>query len=230
MLFRQLFEVETSTYTYLLADSSTQEAVLIDPVKKLVPRYIKLLDELQLKLIHAIDSHVHADHVTALGELRNLTGCKTYIGRDGSVACSDSSLEEGMLITFGNYGLKARYTPGHTDDSYCFELKGAGRKAVFTGDTLLIRGSGRTDFQNGSSRQLYHSLHEVLLRLDDDTEVYPAHDYNGMTVSSIGEERQHNPRLQWDLEEFIDRMSKLDLPNPKFLDIAVPANNQCGNV
>ncbi len=228
MLFRQLIDAQTSTYTYLLADLSTRDAVLIDPVKGQVSLYLKLLEELELRLSHALDTHVHADHVTALGMLRDLTHCRTYIGHEGSVSCSDESLEEGMLIPFGSYGLRVRYTPGHTDDSHCFVLEGAPSKTVFTGDTLLIRGSGRTDFQNGSSSDLYNSLHNILLELDGDTQVYPGHDYQGMTVSSISEERHHNPRLQWSKEEFIRQMDSLELPNPKFIDIAVPANLQCG--
>lgn len=228
MIFRQLFEQETSTYTYLLADEKTREAVLIDPVKAHVELYQKLLKELDLRLLHALDTHVHADHITALGELRELSGCKTYIGREGSIACSDYSLADGLEIAFGDYALKALYTPGHTDDSYSFVLQGDTMKAVFTGDTLLIRGTGRTDFQNGSAEELYRSLHDVLLQLDDDTRVYPCHDYNGMTVSSIVEERAHNPRLQWDREAFLEGMANLNLPEPKFIDVAVPANRQCG--
>ncbi|TNC82977.1 MAG: Zn-dependent hydrolase [Oleiphilus sp.] len=228
MLFRQLIEKETSTYTYLLADENSREAILIDPVKEHLSLYKQLLEELNLHLLHALDTHVHADHITALGALRDMTGCQTYIGRKGSVACSDFSLQDGMQIAFGDYALKAFYTPGHTDDSYCFLLLGADLKAVFTGDTLLIRGSGRTDFQNGSSQDLYNSLHDVLMHLDNDTQVYPAHDYRGMTVSSIGEERAHNPRLQWDRDDFIEGMANLDLPDPKFMDVAVPANRQCG--
>lgn len=230
MIFRQMFERDTSTYTYLLADEQDRKAVLIDPVKGHCGQYLKLLDELGLKLAHAVDTHVHADHITALGDLRNETGCVTYVGHEGSVSCSDVSLCDGMCITFGRYWLKALYTPGHTDDSFCFLLKGYREGMVFTGDTLLIRGTGRTDFQNGSSEQLYQSLHHCLMTLPDETLVYPGHDYKGMTVSTIAEERMFNPRLQWPESEFAVNMANLNLAQPRYIDVAVPANKQCGQL
>lgn len=230
MIFRQFFERDTYTYTYLLADTQSKEAVLIDPVDVHIELYLTLLDEFDLKLKHAVDTHVHADHITALGALRKRTACATYIGRQGSVACSDQSLSDGQLIPFGAHALQVIYTPGHTDDSHCFLLQGGPDSMLFTGDTLLIRGTGRTDFQNGSSEQLYHSLWQKILTLGDDTWIYPGHDYRGMTRSTVGEERRHNPRLKWSKDEFINGMARLKLPDPKFMDIAVPANQQCGQV
>jgi len=229
MIFRQLFERETSTYTYLLADEHSREAIIIDPVNTQLMQYKQLLDELDLTLCYALDTHVHADHVTALGDLRALTGCQTYVGHSGSVACSDFTLEDGQVIAFGAYRLQAIYTPGHTDDSYCYLLEGI-QPILFTGDTLLIRGTGRTDFQNGDARQLYHSLHDRLLIHPAQTLVYPGHDYKGMTVSTIGEERASNPRLQWSEEDFIQNMAALNLPHPKYIDVAVPANRKCGKI
>jgi sulfur dioxygenase len=230
MILRQLWDQESHTFTYLLADSGASEAVLIDPVAGQIAQYERILSELELTLVAALDTHVHADHVTALGALRAKFGCDTYLGRGGEVACSDNSLEHDMQIKFGEYALGVLYTPGHTDDSYCFYTRDDSQAYLFTGDTLLIRGTGRTDFQNGSSEALYDSLHRLVLAHDDNTVVYPAHDYKGWTSSTIGEERAHNPRLQFSKAEFIDFMDTLDLPNPKFMDVAVPANKQCGKV
>lgn len=228
MILRQIFERETSTYTYLLGDEQRGEALLIDPVNEFEAQYLKLIEELDLKLVASIDTHIHADHVTASGQLRELTGCHTYLGRKGDVVCSDFNLDDGQQITFGDYALSVIATPGHTDDSHCFVLKTPAQQYVFTGDTLLIRGTGRTDFQNGDSKALYRSLHEALLALDDSTIVYPGHDYRGMTMSTIGEERRYNERLQWGLEDFVENMANLNLPDPKYLSVAVPANRQCG--
>lgn len=225
MLFRQLFERESSTYSYLLAPRPGGEALLIDPVKSEVPKYLQLIRELDLRLVFAIDTHVHADHVTALGDLRASTSCVTLMGQQSRAECVDRKLTDGEHINIGGLTLRAMYTPGHTDDSYSFVMD----DRVFTGDTLLIRGTGRTDFQNGDARAQYHSLFDRLLRLPGDTLVYPAHDYKGWTVSSIAEERAHNPRLQIRSErEYIDQMSALKLPNPKLMDVAVPANLACG--
>lgn len=233
MIFRQLFDADTSTYSYLVAHKDSRAALLIDPVKTQIELYAQLLDELSLVLEVAIDTHVHADHVTALGALRQRYGCQTYLGRKGAVACSDHSLTDGLVIELGALQFKALYTPGHTDDSHCFlltaECSGAPADILFSGDTLLIRGTGRTDFQNGSAQDLYQSLHDVLLKLDDNTLVYPGHDYRGMTMSTIGEERLYNPRLQWHAQEFVKKMAELNLPKPKYIDEAVPANLACGN-
>lgn len=231
MLFRQLFDAESSTYTYLLADEASGEAALIDPVRDQLDAYRRLLGDLRLRLVAAIDTHVHADHITALGALRDDTGCVTWMGRESAAACVSARFANGDEIAFGRYRLRALYTPGHTDDSYSFLLEADGIRHVFTGDTLLIRGTGRTDFQNGNARDQYHSLFTTLLTLPDDTLVHPAHDYKGWTVSTIGEERRCNPRLQVDGEAaYVDMMQRLVLPHPKLMDVAVPANRACGSI
>ena len=225
MIFRQLFDNTSSTYTYLLAERKGGEALLIDPVIENTDQYIQLLDELDVKLVLAVDTHIHADHVTALGSLRNRTDCATAMGDKTGVDCVSVRFREGEKLCVDNLHLDILYTPGHTDDSYSFVLP----DRVFTGDTLLIRGTGRTDFQNGDPAAQYDSLFEKLLRLPHDTLVYPAHDYNGMTVSTIGEEAQHNPRLQVDSKQaYIDQMNALELDDPRLMDIAVPANRGCG--
>lgn len=229
MLFRQLFDATSSTYTYLLADQQTGEAVLIDPVREQMPSYLRLLEELELKLVMAIDTHVHADHITALGALREATGCVTWMGQQAQADCVSARFADGDRLRFGAHELQVIYTPGHTDDSYCFYLEANGHKFVFTGDTLLIRGTGRTDFQNGNPHDQYRSLFDRLLQLPGDTQVYPAHDYKGWTVSTITEERLHNPRLQVATEaEYVQLMQSLKLPSPALMDIAVPANRACG--
>ena len=225
MLFRQMFERESSTYSYLLAPRPGGEALLIDPVKEELPKYLQLIRELDLRLVFALDTHVHADHVTALGDLRASTQCVTIMGEHTRAECVSRKLRDGERLRVEGIELQALYTPGHTDDSYSYLLP----DRVFTGDTLLIRGTGRTDFQNGDARAQYRSLFEKLLRLPDETLVYPAHDYKGWTVSTIAEERAHNPRLQVANEqEYVDIMSNLKLANPKMMDVAVPANLGCG--
>ncbi|MGH8494145.1 MAG: MBL fold metallo-hydrolase [Moraxellaceae bacterium] len=229
MLFRQLFDKVSSTYSYLLADKQSGEAVLIDPVKEHVPAYLQLLQELGLNLVAALDTHVHADHVTALGDLREATQCVTWMGEQAQADCVSARFRDGSSIPFGRYQLQVIYTPGHTDDSYSFYLEEEGQRYAFTGDTLLIRGTGRTDFQNGNAAQQYHSLFERLLKLSPDTRVYPAHDYKGWTVSTIAEERAFNPRLQVINETaYVELMAGLELPNPLLMDVAVPANRACG--
>ena len=229
MLFRQLFDADSSTYTYLLADQKTGDAVLIDPVREHMDSYLRLLDELELKLVMAVDTHVHADHITALGLLRAATGCVTYMGQQAQADCVSARFSDGDKLRFGSHELVAIYTPGHTDDSYSFYLDDNGQHYVFTGDTLLIRGTGRTDFQKGDAHQQYHSLFERLLSLPGHTAVFPAHDYKGWTTSSIAEERLHNPRLQVASEaEYVQLMHALKLPNPRLMDVAVPANRACG--
>lgn len=229
MIFRQLFERESSTFTYLVGCTETREAALIDTVKSEVPKYLQLLHELDLKLVYVLDTHTHADHITGTGELRDATGCTTLLGKEAHAPCISAEIKDGDQIPIGKLLLKAIYTPGHTDDSYCYLLEDAGKSCVFTGDTLLIRSTGRTDFQNGSAEAQYDSLFNKLLRLPEQTWVYPAHDYKGWQVSTIGEEKQHNPRLQLgDLQAYVEFMHNLDLPNPALMDVAVPANRSCG--
>jgi sulfur dioxygenase len=227
MIFRQLFDHESSTYTYLLGDANSGEALLIDPVIANTDSYLSLLQQLNLTLKLCVDTHTHADHITALGALRERTGCITMMGEQAMADCVSQSFAHLDQIEVGSIKLQVLYTPGHTDDSYSFYAPDAA--ILFTGDTLLIRGTGRTDFQNGDALAQYHSLHELLLKLPEHTEVYPAHDYKGWLKSSIGEERQHNPRLQLSsAEDYAAMMAALKLPNPKLMDIAVPANQACG--
>ena len=229
MIFRQLFERESSTYTYLIGCEQTHEAVLIDPVKTELMGYLNLLADLDLKLISVLDTHTHADHITAAGALRAETGAVTLLGEQANSFCVSRALHNGDQIAVGKLSIKALHTPGHTDDSYCFILEDKGQTYAFTGDTLLIRGTGRTDFQNGSAAEQYASLFEHLLKLPDNAWVYPGHDYKGWTVSTIAEEKAHNPRLQVkDLAAYVDLMDNLKLPSPKQMDIAVPANRACG--
>lgn len=231
MIFRQLFERESSTYTYLIGCEKSREAVLIDTVKEEAPRYIQLLEELGLKLTYVLDTHTHADHVTGAGVLRTATGCATFLGEQAGSDCVSQTLADGEEIAFGALRIKALHTPGHTDDSYSFVLEEGGQTYAFTGDTLLIRGTGRTDFQNGSADDQYHSLFDKLLVLPENTWVYPAHDYKGWMVSTLHEEKLHNPRLQVNNAiEYAEIMNNLNLPNPKMMDVAVPANRACGNV
>jgi glyoxylase-like metal-dependent hydrolase (beta-lactamase superfamily II)/rhodanese-related sulfurtransferase len=225
MIFRQLFDSASSTYSYLLASRRGGEALIIDPVLEKVERYLQLVSELDLKLVKAVDTHIHADHITGLGALRDRTQCITVMGENAKVDVVSMRVGEGDKITIEGVALDVLYTPGHTDDSYSFLL----HDRVFTGDTLLIRGTGRTDFQNGSARAQYESLFGKLLRLPEETLVFPAHDYKGDMVSTIGEEKRHNPRLQVkSVDEYVDLMSKLNLPNPKMMDVAVPANLRQG--
>ncbi len=225
MIFRQLYDHESSTYTYLLAERAGGEALLIDPVLGNTDLYQRLIDELDLKLVLAVDTHIHADHVTGLGDLREKTDCASAMGEMTKAECVSVHFREGERLCADNLHLNILYTPGHTDDSYSFLLP----DRVFTGDTLLIRGTGRTDFQNGDPAAQYDSLFGKLLKLPENTLVYPAHDYNGMTVSSIGEEKRHNPRLQvTDKQAYIDLMNGLELDNPRLMDVAVPANRACG--
>jgi sulfur dioxygenase len=225
MLFRQLFDSVSSTYSYLLASRRGGEALIIDPVLERVDRYLQLVTELDLKLVKAVDTHIHADHITGLGALRDRTHCITVMGEMAKVDVVSMRVTEGDKLTIEGLALDVLYTPGHTDDSYSF-LMG---DRVFTGDTLLIRGTGRTDFQNGSAHDQYDSLFNKLLKLPEETLVYPAHDYKGDTVSTIGEERRCNPRLQVkSVDEYVELMSRLNLPNPKMMDVAVPANMRVG--
>jgi sulfur dioxygenase len=225
MIFRQLFDSVSSTYTYLLASRRGGEALIVDPVLERVDRYLKLIEELDLKLVKAVDTHLHADHITGLGALRDHTKCITVMGEQSGVDVVSMRVADGDRLDIEGLSLGVIYTPGHTDDSYCFTLA----DRVFTGDTLLIRGTGRTDFQNGSARAQYESIFNRLLKLPDETLVYPAHDYKGDSVSTIAEERAHNPRLKVrSVEEYEDLMANLKLANPKMMDVAVPANMRQG--
>jgi sulfur dioxygenase len=225
VIFRQLFDQVSGTYTYLLASRPGGEALIIDPVLEKVDRYLQLVRELDLKLVKAVDTHLHADHITGLGALRDRTHCITVMGEQTKADVVSMRLGDGDRLMIEGLTLDAVYTPGHTDDSYSFIMP----DRVFTGDTLLIRGTGRTDFQNGDPRAEYASIFGRLLKLPDATLVYPAHDYKGDTVSTIGEEKAFNPRLQVkSVEEFADLMSNLKLPNPKMMDVAVPANMKVG--
>ncbi len=228
MLMRQLFDPETSTYTYLLADEETREAVLIDPVLEQVERDLQVLRELDLTLVWALDTHVHADHVTALGTLRAKTGCQTVLSEAAGSGCADRMVKQGDRVAFGAQSLEVRQTPGHT--SGCVTYVTGDRRMAFTGDALLIRGCGRTDFQQGSARELYRSVHEQIFSLPDATLVYPGHDYKGRTVSTVGEEKRWNPRLAATRteDEFVATMAGLQLAYPKKIDVALPANLQCG--
>lgn len=229
MFIRQLIDYDTFTYTYLIADPAKGVAALIDPVLKHVPQYLTLLQELNFTLTAAIDTHIHADHITALGTLREKTGSNTYIGLDNEVTCSSHALHHNDTVPIGSIQLQVLHTPGHTDNSFCFFTQAEEARYLFTGDTLLIRGTGRTDFQNGDPAALYNSLHNILFRLPEDTVVYPGHDYNGVTQSTIKEEKQHNPRAKiLERNAFIQHMNNLYLPPPKWMDIAVPANLICG--
>jgi glyoxylase-like metal-dependent hydrolase (beta-lactamase superfamily II)/rhodanese-related sulfurtransferase len=225
MIFRQLFDSVSGTYSYLLASRAGGEALILDPVLDKVERYCQLLRELDLKLVKAVDTHLHADHVTGLGELRDRTHCVTIMGEQSKADIVSIRVADGDKVTIEGITLETMYTPGHTDDSYSY-LMG---DRVFTGDTLLIRGTGRTDFQNGSARAQYDSIFNRLLKLPEETLVFPAHDYKGDTVSTIGEERRYNPRLQVrSVDEYVELMNNLKLPNPKMMDVAVPANMHVG--
>jgi len=225
MIFRQLFDNTSFTYTYLIGNRKGGEALIIDPVLEHVDHYLRLLRELDLKLVKAIDTHLHADHVTGLGKLRDRTHCITLMGEKSKVDVVSMRVADGDPVKIEGISLTAIYTPGHTDDTYSFVMD----DRVFTGDTLFIRGTGRTDFQNGSASEQYDSIFNRLLKLPDETLVYPGHDYKGDTVSTIGEERAFNPRLQVSSEqEYVDIMNNLNLPNPKLMDVAVPANLHIG--
>jgi glyoxylase-like metal-dependent hydrolase (beta-lactamase superfamily II)/rhodanese-related sulfurtransferase len=225
MIFRQLFDSVSGTYTYLLASRRGGEALIIDPVIEKVDRYLQLVRELDLRLVKAVDTHMHADHVTGLGALRDRTHCITVMGEQTRADVVSMRVSEGDRVTIEGVGLDVLYTPGHTDDSYSY-LMG---DRVFTGDTLLIRGTGRTDFQNGDARAQYDSIFNKLLKLSEDVLVFPAHDYKGDTVSTIGEEKRFNPRLQVkSIDEYVELMANLKLPNPKMMDVAIPSNMKVG--
>jgi glyoxylase-like metal-dependent hydrolase (beta-lactamase superfamily II)/rhodanese-related sulfurtransferase len=224
--FRQLFDQDTWTFTYLLWDQDTKEGVIIDPVREQFERDMCLVGELGVKMVYALDTHVHADHVTSLGMLREEMGLKTAVGEPSGVPCADIMLNDGYTLRFGRHTLTALATPGHTDACTSYTVE----NVVFTGDTLFIRGCGRTDFQQGDPSMLFRSITRKLYTLPDETLVYPGHDYNGKSVSTIGEEMQHNPRIPATQTEadFTELMNSLNLPRPKHIDEAVPANLGCG--
>ena len=221
MIFRQLFDKISSTYTYLIADRIDGEALIIDPVLENVNHYLKLLGELDLKLVKVIDTHIHADHISGINDLKNKTNCITIMGDKTDLDIVSLKVSNNEIINIDNLKIKAMYTPGHTSESFSF-LMG---DRIFTGDALLIRGTGRTDFQNGSASDSYESIFNYILKLPEETFVYPAHDYNGNTVSTIKEEKKFNPRLQVkSKQEYIDIMNNLNLPDPKMMDVALLAN------
>ena len=223
MIFNQLFDKKSSTYTYIIASGKGREALIIDPVIENTNKYLKILKELDLKLVKVIDTHIHADHISGLNELNKQTNCVRVMGEKSESEVIDVRLKENEKVKIENIELKTIYTPGHTECSYCFLMN----DRVFTGDTLLINGSGRTDFQGGSSVAQYDSIFNKLLKLPEKTMVYPAHDYNGNTSSTIGNEKNNNPRLQVSsMEEYKKIMDDLKLENPKMMDIAVSANKK----
>lgn len=229
MIFRQFFDSPSSTYTYLVGSGVGREALIIDPVKEQAEQYLTAIAQLDLKLVRAIDTHTHADHITALGDLRDATACITLMGEFTQAECVSDHVRDGEPLDVDGIRLRAIYTPGHTNESFSFVLNPEHPQGVFTGDVLLIRGSGRTDFQGGDPHRSWDSIVNKLFSLPDDTLVWPAHDYKGWTASSIGEERAHNPRIAGKTEaEYVAIMEGLNLPDPKMMDIAVPANLACG--
>lgn len=231
MIFRQLIEPESSTYTYVLGCEDTGQAMLIDPVLEAAERDLAVLQQLGLTLALTVETHIHADHVTAASRLRALTGCRVAMPDAADTSCADVAVREGTSLEVGSVSLKPLFTPGHTDDHHSYlSLCGSGEMRIFTGDALLIDGCGRTDFQNGDAPTLYRSVHDKIFTLPDDCLVFPAHDYEGRRVSSVAQERARNPRLgeAITLDGFVEIMAALDLPYPKRIDVAVPANRLCG--
>ena len=227
MIFKQVFDQRSSTYTYLIASAKGREAVIIDPVIDNVENYIKLLHELDLKLVKVIDTHIHADHVTGASKLKQATNCSTLMGEHTPADAVEIKIKDEEIIKIDQIEIKAMYTPGHTSDSYSFLMD----KYLFSGDTLLINGTGRTDFQNGSSKDAYNSLFNKLLKLPDDTVLYPGHDYNGKLSSTIGKEKEHNPRLQVEnVDQYIEIMSNLNLSKPQMIDQNISRNLKLGKI
>ena len=225
MIFKQVFDTKTSTYTYLIASAKGREAVIIDPVLENVENYIGLLKDLDLKLVKVIDTHIHADHVTGASKLKQSTNCTTIMGEHTPADMVEIKVKDNELINVDGLKIRSIYTPGHTSESYSFLLN----NYLFSGDALLINGTGRTDFQNGSSKDSYHSIFDKLLKLPDDTLLYPGHDYNGKKVSTIGNEKKFNPRLQVkNVDEYIEIMSNLNLSKPEMMDSNVGRNIQLG--
>lgn len=228
MLFRQLFDEATWTYTYLIADPDTKEAILVDPVAEQVERDLRILKELGLTLRYCLETHIHADHVTGTGKLRDATGCLGIVPANAQATCADRFIQDGEVLQMGSIQIEAIATLGHTDSHMAYLVNGT---HLLTGDSLFIRGCGRTDFQSGNAGAMYDAITQRLFTLPDETLVYPGHDYKGETVSTIGEEKQWNPRFVGQTREsFIDLMANLSLPNPKKIMEAVPANQECGKV
>lgn len=228
MLFRQLFDPETSTYTYLIADPTTKAAILVDPVLEQVDRDRQWLEELGLTLNYCLETHIHADHITGTAKLRETTGCLGIVPENAQAKCADRLIKDGEVLELGSVKIEAIATPGHTDSHNAYLVNGT---HLLTGDALLIRGCGRTDFQSGDAGMMYDTITQRLFTLADETLVYPGHDYRGNTVSTIGEEKQWNPRLVGrNRSEFIELMENLNLPNPQKMMAAVPANQRCGRV
>ena len=225
MIFKQLFDTKSSTYTYLISSGKGREALVIDPVIENVSEYISLLKELDLKLVKVIDTHIHADHVTGASELKDITKCTTIMGAHTPAESVEIKVKDEEYINLENLKIKAMYTPGHTSDSYCFLMD----NYLFSGDTLLINGTGRTDFQNGNSKDAYNSIFNKLLKLPEETLLYPAHDYKGEKVSTIGKEKKYNPRLQVDsVDQYIEIMNNLNLKKPAQIDFNVSKNINLG--
>ena len=225
MILRQLFDKNSSTYTYLIASEKGREALIIDPVLENIDIYIKNLNELDLKLVKVIDTHIHADHITGASQLNKKTNCCTIMGEHTPAESVQIKVKEDEIIKLDGLKIKTIYTPGHTSDSYSFLMN----NLIFSGDTLLINGTGRTDFQNGNAKDAYHSIFGKLLKLPEETILYPGHDYNGKKMSTIGNEKKFNPRLQVNSEnEYEEIMNNLNLPKPKLMDINVPRNIKLG--
>ena len=225
MVFKQLFDQKSSTYTYLIASAKGREALIIDPVLDNVAEYIKLLKELDLKLVKVIDTHIHADHVTGASKLKDITNCSTIMGDHTPAETVEIKVKDEEYINLDNLRIKAMYTPGHTSDSYSFLMD----NYLFSGDTLLINGTGRTDFQNGNAKDAYNSIFNKLLKLPEETLLYPAHDYKGEKVSTIGKEKKHNPRLQVkSVDEYVEIMNNLNLKKPTEIDFNVSKNINLG--
>ena len=225
MIFKQLFDQKSSTYTYLIASAKGREALIIDPVIENVDQYIQLLKELELRLVKVIDTHIHADHVTGASKLKNITKCSTIMGDHTPAESVEIKVKDDEYIGLDDLKIRAMYTPGHTSDSYCFLMN----NQLFSGDTLLINGTGRTDFQNGSATDAYNSIFNKLLKLPEDTLLYPAHDYKGEKVSTIGKEKKQNPRLQVNsVEEYVEIMNNLNLKKPTEIDTNVAKNIKLG--
>ena len=223
MLFKQLFHEKSSTYTYIISSGKGREALIIDPVLESTKEYLNLLEQLELKLVKVIDTHIHADHISGLNELAKQTSCSKIMGEKSQSEVIDIRVKDNDKVNIENIELITMYTPGHTDCSYSFLMN----DRIFTGDTLLINGTGRTDFQNGSARDQYDSLFNKILKLPEKTFVYPAHDYNGKKFSTIKNEKDTNPRLQVkSVDEYVEIMNSLKLSNPKMMDITVPANKK----
>ena len=225
MIFKQIFDTESSTYTYLIASAKGREAVIIDPVIENVDNYIKVLGELDLKLVKVIDTHIHADHVTGATKLKQATNCTTLMGEHTPAESVEIKVKDDEYINLDNFKLRAMYTPGHTSDSYSFLMN----NCLFSGDTLLINGTGRTDFQNGNPKDAYNSIFNKLLKLPEETLLYPAHDYKGEKVSTIGKEIKQNPRLQVNsVDEYVEIMNNLNLKKPAEIDYNIAKNIKLG--